>query len=411
MRVPQGILLPESVLSSWWFITLALIVAFNTIIYLGLTLSKLVPWPHQFHPVRVRGWLLRLGANVDGDPRLADVPLPRAPESTDPFEALRSSVARRDIPQAFGLFGILVIIVTTVVIVVGRAANLGVSIVQLGLGVVFLLLANITGRRHFRSRTVEWIWVVASTVLVVALLVEAVRTSTLGPVAYAFIMMTAFAPVSLAWRPALAGGGAMLVGLVAAAVYADALDAARTITAGATALLLGLVLLRLRLVAAQALADERARSAALATTDPLTGCLTRSGLLSLVPMVAGLAERSSGRVCVIAVDVAHLAEANATYGIRYGDDVLRTVAGTLRESVRLGDLVARWSGDDFVVVGVGDRPDALGVQQRLQAALDTSGVSLGKAPARILVGTAAGDPRDQTFEDLLARASEGLASG
>lgn len=409
MRVPQGLLLPESVLSSWWFITLALIVAFNTIIYLGLTLSKLVPWPHQFHPARVRGWLLRLGANVDGDPRLADVPLPRAPESTDPFEALRGGIARRDIPQAFGLFGILVIVVTTVVIIVSRAANLGVSVVQLGLGVAFLLLANITGRRHFRSRTVEWIWVVACTVLVLALLVEAVRTTTLGPVAYAFIMMTAFAPVSLAWRPALTGAGAMLAGLVAAALYADALDTARTITAGASALLLGLVLLRLRLVAAQALADERARSAALATTEPLTGCLTRSGLLSLVPMVAGLAERTTGTVCVIAVDIVHLGEATATYGVRYRDDILRTLATTLRDSVRLGDLVARWSDDDFVVVGVGGRPDAIAMQGRLQAALDTSGVSLGKAPVRIVVGTAAGDPRERTFDDLLADASVGLA--
>jgi diguanylate cyclase (GGDEF)-like protein len=409
MRVPQGLLLPESVLSSWWFITLALIVAFNTIIYLGLTLSKLVPWPHQFHPARVRGWLLRLGANVDGDPRLTDVPLPRAPESTDPYESLRGGIARRDIPQAFGLFGILVIVITTVVLIVNQGQNLWVSVVQLTLGVAFLLLANITGRRHYRAVTVEWIWVVACTVLVIALLVEAARSGRLAAVAYSLMLMTAFAPVTLAWRPALVGSGVMLAGLVAAASSSGALDTARIIIAGASALLVGLVLLRLRFVAADALADERARSAALATTDPLTGSLTRSGLLSLVPMVAGLAERTTGTVCVIAVDILHLSEATATYGVRYRDDILRTLATTLHDSVRLGDLVARWSGDDFVVVGVGGRPDALAMQQRLQAALDTSGVSLGKAPVRIVVGTAAGSPRERTFEELLADASEGLA--
>lgn len=409
MRVPQGVLLPESVLSSWWFITLALIVAFNTIIYLGLTLSKLVPWPHQFHPARVRGWLLRLGANVDGDPRLTDVPLPRAPESTDPYEALRGGIARRDIPQAFGLFGILVIVITTVVLIVNRGQNLWVSVVQLTLGVAFLLLANITGRRHYRAVTVEWIWVVACTVLVIALLVEAARSGRLAAVAYSLMLMTAFAPVTLAWRPALVGSGVMLAGLVAAASSTAALDTARIIIAGASALLVGLVLLRLRFVAADALADERARSAALGTTDPLTGSLTRSGLLSLVPMVAGLGERTTGTVCVIAVDILDLDEATATYGVRYRDDILRTLASTLHDSVRLGDLVARWSGDDFVVVGVGGRPDAIAMQGRLQAALDTSGVSLGKAPVRIVVGTAAGSPRERTFEELLADASEGLA--
>lgn len=410
MRVPQGLLLPESVLSSWWFITLALVVAFNTIIYLGLTLSKLIPWPHQFHPARVRAWLLRLGANVDADTSLTDVPLPRAPETTDPYEALRRAIARRDIPQAFGLFGVLIIVITTVVLIVNRGQNLWVSVVQLGLGVAFLLLANITGRRRFRAVTIEWIWVIACAVMVIALSVEAARSGRLGGIAYALMLMTAFAPVTLAWRPALAGSAVMLAALTAAVASTDALDTARSITAAVSALLVGLVLLRLRFVAADALADERARSAALATTDPLTGCLTRSGLLSLVPMVAGVAERGPGSVCVIAVDVADLADANSVYGRRYGDDVLRALADALREHVRLGDLVARWSGDDFVIVGVGDRPDAAAMQARLQSALDASSISLGKSPARVLVGTAAGDPRTRTFDDLLAEAWSGLST-
>ena len=57
MHAPAGILLPESVLTSNWFILMATVVAFNTIIYMGLTLSKLIPMPRQFHPERVRGWM------------------------------------------------------------------------------------------------------------------------------------------------------------------------------------------------------------------------------------------------------------------------------------------------------------------------------------------------------------------
>lgn len=46
-----GILLPEDVLTSTWFITLATVVAFNTIVYMGLTLAKLIPSHASFTPV------------------------------------------------------------------------------------------------------------------------------------------------------------------------------------------------------------------------------------------------------------------------------------------------------------------------------------------------------------------------
>jgi len=52
--LPDGLLFPESVLSSGWFTLLATVVALNTIIYVGLTLAKVIPWPRQFHPRRVR---------------------------------------------------------------------------------------------------------------------------------------------------------------------------------------------------------------------------------------------------------------------------------------------------------------------------------------------------------------------
>ena len=47
---PTGLLLPQEVLYSWWFMLLATVVAFNTVIYVGLTLAKVIPWPHQSTP-------------------------------------------------------------------------------------------------------------------------------------------------------------------------------------------------------------------------------------------------------------------------------------------------------------------------------------------------------------------------
>jgi hypothetical protein len=54
---PGGILLSADVFQSAWFECLAAFVAFNTLIYVGLTLAKLIPWPRMMRPVEIRSWL------------------------------------------------------------------------------------------------------------------------------------------------------------------------------------------------------------------------------------------------------------------------------------------------------------------------------------------------------------------
>ena len=68
-----GILLPESVLSTTWFALLATVVAFNTIVYVGLTLSKLMPLPKQCHPSQVRLWLAFAGMEIDKESEMNSI--------------------------------------------------------------------------------------------------------------------------------------------------------------------------------------------------------------------------------------------------------------------------------------------------------------------------------------------------
>ncbi len=53
MTVVAGILFPESVLQSLWFFYLAAFVAFNTIIFVGLSIAKLLLWPRPAIPADV----------------------------------------------------------------------------------------------------------------------------------------------------------------------------------------------------------------------------------------------------------------------------------------------------------------------------------------------------------------------
>lgn len=82
--------------------------------------------------------------------------------------------------------------------------------------------------------------------------------------------------------------------------------------------------------------------------DALTGLPNRErALLELDRRLAA----SGGRAGVVAlIDIRHLRQINDLFGHAFGDRLLNTVADRLDDAVRTGDLVSRWSGDEFLVL-------------------------------------------------------------
>ncbi|MGC4175926.1 diguanylate cyclase [Demequina sp.] len=95
------------------------------------------------------------------------------------------------------------------------------------------------------------------------------------------------------------------------------------------------------------LVDQSLRIAELvATTDPLTGIANRRPVWERLESAA-----LEGReVSVGLADMDHFKRLNDTYGHDCGDDALRHVAAVLVESLRADDLVARWGGEEFVLL-------------------------------------------------------------
>jgi diguanylate cyclase (GGDEF)-like protein len=87
-------------------------------------------------------------------------------------------------------------------------------------------------------------------------------------------------------------------------------------------------------------------------------------------------------LAVMLIDFDHFKEINDRQGHPAGDDKLREVALALQATMRRGDLVARYGGDEFIVVAPdATRADALVLADRLrEAALNcTASVSIGLA--------------------------------
>lgn len=101
-------------------------------------------------------------------------------------------------------------------------------------------------------------------------------------------------------------------------------------------------------VTAQQESSEKAWD--MAYRDPLTGLPNRLLLLDRLTQAIAKARRMRQRVAVLFIDLDRFKQVNDTFGHDAGDDLLRKVAVRLRQSVRDSDTVARFAGDEFVVV-------------------------------------------------------------
>lgn len=88
----------------------------------------------------------------------------------------------------------------------------------------------------------------------------------------------------------------------------------------------------------------------LAYHDPLTQLPNRLAFESQLTLSIRVAERDHAQLALMLIDLDHFKTVNDTLGHQVGDELLKSVAQRLSQSVRASDIVARLGGDEFVVV-------------------------------------------------------------
>jgi len=376
----SGILFSPSLLHAQWFTVFAAFVGVNTIIYLGLTFSKLIPWPSPVHPRVVRKLL---GIDASGGTVPSVVP------SVSRETAAESGV--HDIARGFAWIGIIMVLVgTALAFLPGRTLS---DFAAVAGGMLFLAIAQIVARTKVSARLASWTWVLSVSVLAIAIAYGA-TPGNIERMGYVLVLIVAFGAVSLTW-PSFVVAALLLAGSFITLAFSFSNSFAPGWFAPlAFALVASGMLMVLHRRSLGILEKVDRLENQLGSTDVLTGVLTRQGVLTLSPQVRRIAHRDAKPMFLMIVDIVDLAGANKDYGAGYGDDLLRATADVMKSSSRDSDLLGRWSGGEFVLVGVGAEASVEALITRIVHNIAESAVAVGKRPLRVSIGTAIGSPQD-----------------
>lgn len=146
----------------------------------------------------------------------------------------------------------------------------------------------------------------------------------------------------------------------------------------------------------------------LSLTDELTGLYNRRGFSTLAGQHLKLARRTGQEFFIIFADLDDLKKINDSYGHAEGDAALRVTADTLRKTFTDSDIIARYGGDEFLVIVtdiVGETTE--NIYDRLRNAVDNVNKSkVLKSEISISLGIVPIDPNQWTNLDKLVAAAD-----
>jgi diguanylate cyclase (GGDEF)-like protein len=146
--------------------------------------------------------------------------------------------------------------------------------------------------------------------------------------------------------------------------------------------------------------------------DSLTGVANRRYFLERLEQEFGYARRHNAPLTILMIDVDHFKRVNDARGHPTGDQVLRAVGRALHGAVRVEDVVARYGGDEFMVLSRGyDTSEGERFAARLLKTVREKAIRVGQDQfsVTVSVGVATyhrGEP--ESLMQLIARADAAL---
>jgi len=149
----------------------------------------------------------------------------------------------------------------------------------------------------------------------------------------------------------------------------------------------------------------------LSQTDDLTGLLNMRTFLSLAEKESTRALRYNHTYCILMLDADNLKPINDTHGHQTGSSMIKLIGSILQKSLRSTDSIARYGGDEFVVLlPETESTQALKASERIRTAVETAPLEVSgeKVFITISIGIAGFPEHGKELREITSRADKAL---
>jgi diguanylate cyclase (GGDEF)-like protein/PAS domain S-box-containing protein len=170
----------------------------------------------------------------------------------------------------------------------------------------------------------------------------------------------------------------------------------------------------LEAVAGSSLAQQLQRLSDASIVDELTGLYNRRYVDTILEQEYGLFKRHFQRFGLVMIDIDKFKEINDTFGHLAGDEALKSISSILRHTLRSMDVLARFGGDEFIIICPLIELEGLErLGERVVGLVHDSVLTSVHGQAEpievtISVGGSMVDYKDKSALDVIARADEAL---
>ena len=157
------------------------------------------------------------------------------------------------------------------------------------------------------------------------------------------------------------------------------------------------------------LEEESQKFKTLSTIDPLTATLNRNGFADELNKITENGQLVAD-TAIIMVDIDHFKRINDKHGHDAGDHVLQAVAAALQNNIRSTDKLARWGGEEFLLLCVHTTTQqALLIAEKLRTSIESLNLHYRDNAIPVTVSLGLGIARDgETFDELFLRSDRAL---
>jgi len=148
-------------------------------------------------------------------------------------------------------------------------------------------------------------------------------------------------------------------------------------------------------------------------TDPLTGLYNKRYVNEQIKILFNLSKRTNQPMAVIMIDIDFFKNVNDTYGHLCGDEVLKKIAIILKEKSREINIVGRYGGEEFIILGpISDYKSAYYSAERIRSVIENTLFSCEENKKQFNITISAGisiwNPKINNYKELIKQADDAL---